>query len=274
MKKILVAIDFSKYSFAALQTARRICTKNQAKIVCISVIPSPLDWDSLSEKAQSMHQDLIERQNETIEVLPEYIKSVVPAKSQIEQIVKIGVPHEQILKAVDRLAADVVVIGAFGTGYSPGNIVGSTLQHVIRLSPCPVLAVKKTLDGNAFRKIAFASVFNPAAKTAFKKILPLARIFKSSIHLLYINTQEHFTTSAQSDEDMAEFCKGHEQFVIHRHVYNDADAERGIIGFCEKNNIHLVGIATGRHLHHSTYLLGTTETLIFKSELGVLSLQS
>jgi nucleotide-binding universal stress UspA family protein len=274
MKIILVPFDFSPHSLAALQTARRISAKNQAKIFCVSVIPSELDWDLLSEEAKAKYPELIEEQQEAMDVLPGYIKSVAPVKSNFEQIVKIGVPYEQILRVADKISANLILIGAHGKGYTSGNFVGSTLQRVIRFANCPVLAVKNPLDGNAFRKIAFATVFNPAGKVAFEKILPLARIFKSTIHLLFVNTPTHFTTSPQSDQDMAEYGKGHEQFVIYRHVFNDIDAEHGIRGFCEKNNIRLVGVASGEHLHTPAYQIGTTETLIFKSDLGVLSLKA
>lgn len=274
MKTILVPFDFSTYSLAALQTAQRISAKNQAKIICVTVIPSELDWDLLSEEARLKHPELIEQQQEALEVLPGYIKSVAPAKSQIEQIVKIGVPYEQILRVVEKSFVDLIVIGAYGKGYVEGNFIGSTLQKVLRFAHCPVLAVKNVLDGNAFRKIAFATVFNPAGKLAFEKFLPLAKVFKSSIHLLYVNTPTHFTNSSLSDHDMAEFGKGHEQFVIHRHVYNHIDAQQGIVEFCEKNSINLVGIVSGDHGHSSSYMIGTTETLIFRSDLGVLSIKA
>lgn len=274
MKIVLVPFDFSPHSLAALQTARRISAKNQAKIICVTVIPSEVDWDLLSDEAKAKHPDLIEQQQEALDVLPGYIKSVAPVKSQFEQVIKIGVPYEQILRVAEQMAVNLIVIGAHGKGYTSGSFVGSTLQRVIRLASCPVLAVKQPLDGNAFRKIAFASVFNPLGKSAFEKILPLARVFKSSIHLLFVNTPEHFTTSTKSDQDMAEYWRGHEQFVIHRHVVNDVDVEHGIRSFCDKVGIKLVGVASGDHLHTPAYQIGTTETLIFKSELGVLSLKA
>ncbi len=274
MKTVLVPFDFSPHALAALQTARRICAKSQGKIICVTVIPSEVDWDLLSEESRAKYPELIDEQREAIEVLPGYIKSVVPVKSQFEQVVKIGVPYEQILRVVEQTAVDLIVIGAHGKGYTSGSFIGSTVQRVIRLAHCPVLAVKSPLDGNAFRKIAFATVFNSSGKASFEKILPLAKVFKSSIHLLFVNTPEHFTTSLQSDEEMAEYGRGHEQFVIHRHVVNDIDAEHGIRSFCEKTGIRLVGVASGEHLHTPTYQIGTTETLIFKSELGVLIVKS
>ncbi len=274
MKTILVPFDFSSYSLAALQTAQRICSKNQGRIVVVTVIPSEIDWDLLSEDAKLNYPQLMEERQEALEVLPGYIRSVAPAKAQIDQVVKIGVPYEQILRVADKVSADMIVIGSYGKGYVEGNFVGSNLQKVIRLARCPVLAVKSALDGNAFRKIAFATVFNAAGKVAFEKILPLTKLFKTSIHLLYINTPAHFKDSSQSDREMAEFGKGHEQFVIHRHVYNHQDVEQGIMEFCTKNGIQLVGIVSGERSNSSMYMIGTTETLIFKSDVGVLSIKS
>lgn len=274
MKTILVPFDFSSYSLAALQTAQRICSKNQAKIICVTVIPSEIDWDLLSDEAKSKYPQLMEERQEALDVLPGYIKSIAPLKAQIEQVVKIGVPYEQILRVAEQSFADIIVIGAYGKGYVEGNFVGSTLQKVIRFANCPVLAVKSALDGNALRKIAFATVFNSAGKVAFEKILPLAKLFKTSIHMLYVNTPSHFTNSSQSDKEMAEFGKGHEQFIIHRHVYNHEDVEQGIREFCAKNGIHLVGIVSGERSHSSMYVIGTTETLIFKSDLGILSIKA
>jgi nucleotide-binding universal stress UspA family protein len=274
MKTIVVPFDFSEYSLAALQTAQRISAKNQAKIICVTVIPSEIDWDLLSEEAKAKHDELLREYDEAVEVLPGYIKSVAPAKSQIDQIVKIGVPNEQIVRVAEKSNADLIVIGAYGIGYTDGKFIGSTIQKVLRNASCPVLAVKHALDGNAFRKIAFATVFNSAGKTAFEKILPLAKAFKTSIHLLYVNTPAHFTSSAQSDIEMAEFGKGNEQFVIHRHVYNHEDAEQGIIEFCAQAGIHLVGLVSADRRHASSYVIGTTETLIFKSDLGILSIKA
>lgn len=169
MKTILVPFDFSTYSLAALQTAQRICAKNQAKIICVTVIPSEIDWDLLPEEAKLKYPQLMEERQEAMEVLPGYIKSVAPAKVQIAQVVKIGVPYEQILRVAEKSFADMIIIGAYGKGYVEGNFVGSTLQKVLRLASCPILAVKNALDGNAFRKIAFATVFNKSGKVAFEK---------------------------------------------------------------------------------------------------------
>lgn len=272
MKTIVVPLDFSSYSLAALKTAQRISAKTGARILCVSVIPSEIDWDLLPEEAKRKHPDLLEEREEALKVLPKYIRSIAPAKAPIESVVKIGVPHEQIVRLAEQQKADILVLGAYGKGYEEGKFIGSNLQKVLRNAHCPVLAIKKELNGNAFRKIALATVFDNASKKAFEKILPLARAFKSSLHLLFVNTPEHFTNSSESDEKMAAFAKGYEQFVIHRHIYNHREAEEGILEFCERKGIHLVSLVAKPKSSSSSYLIGTTETLIFKSDFGILSI--
>lgn len=272
MKTLVVPFDFSSYSLEALKTAEKISAKTHARIICVTVIPSEIDWDLLPPESQAKHPDLIEQREEALSVLPNYLRMVAPAKAPIEIAVKIGIPNEQILAVADKNKADLLVLGAYGKGYVEGKFIGSTLQKVLRGAKCPVLAVKKALDGNSFRKLAFATLFDQAGKLAFERILPIAKAFKSSLHLLYINTPEHFTTSMESDRKMAEFAKGHEQFVIHRQVFNHTDPVHGILEFCQEKNIDLVAMVSSSRKSSSSYLIGNTETVIFKSEYGVLSL--
>ncbi len=274
MKTIVVPFDFSNYSLAALQTAQRISSKSRAKIICVTVVPSELDWDLLSDGAKKKHPELLEEMEEAKSILPEYIKKIAPAKAPIEVVVKIGVPWEQILRVIEKSNPDLAVLGAYGKGYAEGNFIGSNLQKILRQANCPVLAVKKALDGNAFRKMAFASIFNDSAKKSFHKIIPLAKVFKTSVHLVFINTPEHFVTSTESEQAMSGFSKGHEELVVHTHVFNHRDVEQGIVEFCEAKDISLVTVISSEKKGMASYLLGTTETLIFKSGLGVLSVKS
>ncbi len=52
-------------------------------------------------------------------------------------------PVPIILEAIDRLAADAVVIGARGRTGAAGVLLGKVTEQLIRESPVPVLAVKK-----------------------------------------------------------------------------------------------------------------------------------
>ncbi|MFC5624192.1 universal stress protein [Algoriphagus winogradskyi] len=274
MKKILVPFDFSSYSVVALKTAQKISAKSGAEILCVTVIPSEVDWELLSDEAKKNYPDLIEEFEEAQEVLPDYILKIAPAKAPIRQIVRIGVPNELILRVVQEENPDMLVLGAYGKGYEEGNFIGSTLQRVLRKSNCPVLAVKEPLGGNDFRKVVFASNFEPKSKVAFEKIKPLIKLFKSTVHLLFVNIPAHFTSTQEITSRMDWFKKGHEELTFYKHIFNDTEVEKGMIAFAETQNIKWLILVTGDHSLAPSYLVETTETLIFKSGLGVLSVKS
>jgi nucleotide-binding universal stress UspA family protein len=52
-----------------------------------------------------------------------------------------GVPYQRIVDAVDRLGADLVVMGTHGRGGLPHLLLGSVAERVVRLSKVPVCTV-------------------------------------------------------------------------------------------------------------------------------------
>ncbi|MFC3880530.1 universal stress protein [Algoriphagus namhaensis] len=271
MKTIVVPFDFSSYSLEAVKTAQKLSAKSGAEIICVTVIPSEVDWEKLSEEAKTKYPDLLEQYEEAKELLPGYIRDIAPAKVPILQQIRIGMPHELILRVVEESKADLLVLGAHGKGYTEGNFIGSTLQKVLRKSTCPVLAVKEAMNGNDFKKVAFASNFGPSSKNAFDKIKSLIKVFRTSVHLLYVNTPEHFASSDEIAQSMNSFTHGNEEIVFHQHVFNDKEVENGIIHFTSNHDIAWVVLVSGKRSSSSSYLIGTTETLLYKSKLGVLS---
>ncbi|WP_373397528.1 hypothetical protein V8V91_23715 [Algoriphagus halophilus] len=139
--------------------------------------------------------------------------------------------------------------------------------------PYPVLAVKELLDGNGFRKVGFASNFDPASKTAFERIKPLVKLFRASVHLVFVNTPAHFTNSIEVEERMNHFMKGFEELTFHKHVFNYSDPETGLEKFSDLHKIGLMALVSGHHEKIPNYQIGTTETLVFQSDLAVLSIK-
>lgn len=274
MKIILIPFDFSEYALAALQGAKKIAAKAPVQLISVTVIPSQIDWDLLPEKARKTYPDLQEELDETSARIPEYLKMMSFSKNEIMVIVKIGVPAEQILRVIDAQQADLVVLGTYGKGFSEGKFIGSTLQNVLRNAPCPVLAVKKTLDGNAFRKLAFASTFTGSSKQVFDSFIPFVKLFSASLHLVYVNTPEHFVNTNEAERAMAAFLKGNEEVTLHSHVVNDTTTVVGIHSFCVAKGIAIVALVSVSRKGKPSYQIGTTETLIYNTDRAVLSIKA
>jgi nucleotide-binding universal stress UspA family protein len=273
MKTILIPFDFSEYALAALQSAKKIAAKAKVQLISVTVIPSQIDWDLLPEKARKNYPDLQLELEEASLRIPEYLKMMSFSKNEVQVVIKIGVPAEQILRVIDAQQVDLVVLGAYGKGFTEGKFIGSTLQNVLRNASCPVLTVKKALDGNAFRKLAFASLFNGSSKQGFDIFIPFVKLFSASLHLVYVNTPEHFVNTNEAERAMAAFSKGNEEIILQKHVINNTNIVNGIHSFCVTKGIEVVALVSANRKGMPSYQIGTTETLIFNSDRAVMSIK-
>jgi nucleotide-binding universal stress UspA family protein len=273
MKRIIVPIDFSSFSDNAFLSALKIAQKSNSSITLINVVSTELDWKKLSKEKKNQNQDILDMEAEAKDKLRAFIMYHKLNTVPVEAVVEVGVPHQEIVEIAKKHAADLIVIGAYGMGHTNEKFVGSNLQKVLRNADCPVLAVKKVMNGNDLRKMAFASKFTEDSKPAFMKMKPLLKDFQTSVHFLYVNTPSDFTDSGDAEKKMDVFAKGLEDLVIHKHVYSHKEAENGIVEFAQKNKIGFIGIASNNRKAKSTYQIGTTDTVLFKSDIPVLSVK-
>jgi nucleotide-binding universal stress UspA family protein len=59
-----------------------------------------------------------------------------------EEVVAVGKPSREILRAAAEIGADLIVMGVHGRGALERAMLGSTTHQVIRHATCPVLTVR------------------------------------------------------------------------------------------------------------------------------------
>ncbi|RZS97949.1 universal stress protein [Cecembia calidifontis] len=273
MKRIIVPIDFSSYADSAFLTALKIADKENSSITCVNVVNSALDWKNLSADKKKQHPDILDAEAEAKDKLKAYVMEHKLGGVPVESVVGVGVPHEIILDVANKHKADLIVLGAHGKEHSKEKFVGSNLQKVIRNADCPVLAVKKAMNGNHLRKMVFASMFNEESKPAFVKMKPFIKAFHTSVHFLFVNTPSAFVNSSEAQKRMDHYAKGLEDMVIHKHIYCHQEPEKGIIEFAESHKIGFIGIASSDRTGKSSYQIGVTDTVLYKTEIPVLSVK-
>ncbi|WP_194974403.1 universal stress protein [Aquiflexum lacus] len=273
MKRIIVPIDFSSYSNNAFLSALKIAQKSNSSITLINVVSTELDWKNLSREKKNQNQTILDMEAEAKDKLRAFIMDHKLNTVPVEAVVEVGVPHQEIVNVANEHAANLIVIGAYGMGYTQEKFVGSNLQKVLRNADCPVLAVKKAMNGNDLRKMVFASKFNEDSRPAFMKMKPILKDFQTSVHFLYVSTPSDFINSGEAEMKMNVYAKGLEDLIIHKHVYSHNEPENGIVEFAKKNKIGFIGIASNNRKAKSTYQIGTTDTVLFKSDIPVLSVK-
>jgi nucleotide-binding universal stress UspA family protein len=137
IKKIVVPVDFSECSRAALQFALRFARPFGASVEAIHVVSPPpylpLDmalWGSMQEA----YNTRIEREMQRL------IEEVT-AGSDLTVTMRLdtGVPYDVIISASEQ--ADLIVMGTHGRTGLPHLLLGSVAERTLRGSKCPVLTV-------------------------------------------------------------------------------------------------------------------------------------
>ncbi|GEO22753.1 universal stress protein [Cyclobacterium qasimii] len=273
MKRIIVPIDFSLYSENAFYSAAKVASKGDATITCINVIQSDLDWNNLSTSEKIKNQEILDLEAEAKDKLKAFVATHKIKNTPVEAVVEIGVPSQVLVDLAFKQKADLIVIGAYGKNREPGKFIGSTTQKVFRNAPCPVLAVKNIVDGRAMKKLVFASLFNEASKPAFVRLKPFIKNVRTVVHFLFINTPEKFIDTGKAEARMAEYAYGQEELLIHRHIYNHEEVEKGIIAFAEKEKAGIIAIASNLRKSNTAYQIGVTDTLLYKTDIPILSVK-
>lgn len=148
---LLVAVDFSDSSRAALNRAIKLATDLQAKITLVHVVELPVNpiledvavtglpglWD---EELTKQWLDVARKQlDEWMTTIPQDSRE----KLQIEAKIQIGHPVQEICDYASQHQIDCILIGYHGHS-ALRNLIGSTSRSVLIEAECDVLNVKLT----------------------------------------------------------------------------------------------------------------------------------
>ena len=243
MKRILVPIDFSKYSEEALKVAAQIARKNKSEIILLHLLELPHQGGDTTNIGSSIPEIMFYK-NAAIGNLEELMDADYLKGIYVSEATKFEKVPEGILEVSKTNQVDLIVMGSHGTSGFEELLVGSNAEKVVRLSEIPVLVVKGN-DGN-FRaqNLVFASDFSKEIRKPFRKMLEFAKIFDSNLYLVMICTPSSFRTTQVAEKIMHDFVADFDIENYSTHVYNDANIEKGIFNFANSVEADLIAIGT------------------------------
>lgn len=144
---VLVPVDFSPYSAAALAWAAEICDCLGASLAVLHVAHDP--ESAPGYYLRSKRKKHLRRIGEAAaEMMEEFLHQVgedhpeIDRLQELESMLVHGLPVTRILEVADRLDARMIVMGSQGRTGLPHLLLGSKAQRIAQLSPVPVTIVK------------------------------------------------------------------------------------------------------------------------------------
>ena len=245
MKTILVPTDFSEESQFALKAAAQLAKKLNAKIVALHMLE--LQDSLLTKSDDEEYPELMFFMKLAKKQFSKFLDKPFLKDVEVVEAVQHRLAFKGIIDSAKKENADIIVMGSKGVSGLEEVFVGSNTEKVVRTSDIPVLVVKKDQEELQFDTFVFASNFIEDCLDSFKRAKKFADTLELPISLLYINTPGvGFRSTELIDEQVEEFLTrlDIEPNSIPYTVYNDYDVETGILKFCNKNQVDLIGIPT------------------------------
>lgn len=147
---VLVAVDFSPDSSAALAWAASYADLRGASLVLLHVIHDPATspgfyrqspgdlMQPMDSVATRMMEDFL---SDFRDMNPGY-QSLDAAESRFVP----GLPPSRIVEVANLLGAETIVVGSRGVTGLPHMLLGSVAERVVELADCPVVVVKSKVN--------------------------------------------------------------------------------------------------------------------------------
>jgi len=193
-KKILFATSATEASDHAARVAFNMAQSYDAQLCIFHVLGVPtrgfsqVVLDIKTKEKVVLDDEYIAWVEEEIKV--HYSKQLEIFRN-VEIKVAIGFPHREILRAARELAPDLIVMGG-STGEDEDSVykksmVGSTLQRVAKVAPCPLLVVNRPAASfwGGMSNVVFGTDFSKASDAAFRFALQLVKALDCELHIFH-----------------------------------------------------------------------------------------
>ncbi len=140
--RIVVPTDFSDCSRAAWAEAQRLARAFGSELILVHVVvePAPFSGAPFGLGVGQEFYDAIRRWADG--ELQRWIEPAKAAGFVVRAHLRTGIAHREIVDLAVDERADLLVIGTHGRGGLDRALLGSVADRVLRLAPCPVLAVR------------------------------------------------------------------------------------------------------------------------------------
>lgn len=140
-KRVLVPVDFSPPSEAALIYGLKLAQLVGAEVNACHIIPTPHVLDALYERGFAPPESvtrITQKARKRIKEIAAAQATTVPLRIHCKE----GEAAEHILQQADTLKVDLIVMGTHGRSGAKRFFLGSVAETVIRRASCPVLTLR------------------------------------------------------------------------------------------------------------------------------------
>ena len=186
LKTIVVATDLEGRSEASLDYARKLATAYGARIVLAHGL-DPTEYAAVDAVPGRVLRSLTEEARAALDKMTgDLLQEGIYSHSEIRQ----GAVAQMLVDVARQYEAGLIVVGTKGMQGAGPVVVGAIAEQLVRLAPCPVLAVAADWNAGDFRPMPGGPVLlamerNEATAGAVATAHSLARTFHRTLLVVH-----------------------------------------------------------------------------------------
>jgi len=191
LESILVGVDFTEGSRAALDYGLSLARRLGARVSALHVTPRYVTYEPLPAFPVAPPLDP-ERQQGLQEDLRRFVTSPGSEGAPVEAVVREGDPADEILALAAASGVDLIVVGTQGRRGFERWILGSVTERVARKTDRPVLAVPPGAGAAAFTRVLCALDLSDASAAILEHAAAITRAVGAELVVLYVASDFHW----------------------------------------------------------------------------------
>lgn len=275
MKKILVPVDFSKYSEYAMEVAAGIAKEQNAEIIALHMMGLSDAVVTKNESREVFEAMYYMRLAETrfAELLDkDYLEGV-----KVTDAVHNYKVFSEINDVAKEMNIDLIVMGSHGSSGLKEVFVGSNTEKVVRTSEIPVLVIKHRHEKFNPQLGIFACDFLENSVGPYKRAKKVFDVFGIDMQLLYVNLAGDFRSTREIEKRILNFLKlagepNPLESLNNVIQYNEYSVEAGIFGYSQVTNADIIALPTQGRQGLAHFFSGSIgEDVVNHSDLPVMT---
>lgn len=183
--RFLVPVDFSEGAANAVRYAAALAETGGASLVILHVVVPPFDEHAfLAFDADAVRSEAMAKLESWAADLCSGFNIAFESK------VRVGEVAEETRQLADLMNIDFIIMGTREVTAMRKLLYGSHATEVIERASCPVLAIPEDEPFVPYRKIVYATDYQPSDLHALTKLSQLAKITGAAIDVVHITEED------------------------------------------------------------------------------------
>ncbi len=272
MKKILVAVDFSKTSINALDYGVMLANKANADIMMVWVDNTTSDeaiFDGFTSELRKEKVGLFKE-------LQEKYKGILK-NGKLSYKTKKGKVYIEIANQAKSYHADLIISGTHGVSGFEEFWIGSNAYRIVTHAPCPVITMRHDFKVKEMKVIVVPIDSSQETRQKIPAAAKIAELFHSEIHILSLYTAKLKSVKKRVDNYANQVISFLDEKKI-KYILEAKDTEnvtRTTIDYSELVGADLITIMTEQETTTANLFLGPyAQQMVNHSTIPILSLRA